>query len=159
MHRLTIALALAVAFPLAAQPSLRPGARIRVRTTADTLAATPAEWRVGTVVSSTARALILRPAPLADSVVVPMTEIRRIDLSLGQPSHRRTGAVIGGLLSGAAFVGLACAFSDGSCRVGDNVGGFLGYYAVGAVPGALVGGALGARHRGRERWEQVYGAR
>ena len=162
IRRLTITLALtlplAAAFPLGAQPPLRPGARVRVRRAADTAAATPAEWRIGTVVSSTREALVLRPAALADSVVVPMSEIRRIDISLGRPSHRTSGAVIGALLSGAAFVGLACAFSDGSCSIGGNVGGFLGYYAVGAVPGAFVGAALGARHPGRERWRQVVGA-
>lgn len=45
------------------------------------------------------------------------------------------GAVIGGLTTGAAFVGAACAFSDGSCSVSANVSGFMVYYAVGAVPG------------------------
>jgi hypothetical protein len=162
VRRLTIALAATVALPLGAQPPLRPGARVRVGMTVDSLAATPAAsggWWVGTVVSTSTRDLVLRPTPLADSVVLSMAEIRRIDLSRGRPSRRWSGAVIGGLLSGGAFAAAACAFSDGSCSVSDNVGGFLGYYAVGAVPGVLVGGALGSRLRGRERWEQVYGAR
>ena len=161
MRHLTIALAFVVALPLAAQPPLRPGARIRVRTTADSSAAPTSSigWRVGNVVSSTPQDLILRPSPLAEAITLPMTQIQRIDVSLGRPSHRRGGAVLGGLLSGGAFVGLACAFSDGSCKVSDNVGGFLAYYAVGAIPGVLVGGAIGSRLRGPERWKRVYGGR
>ena len=30
------------------------------------------------------------------------------------------------------------------------------YYAVGAVPGAIAGGAIGARRHGAERWQQVW---
>jgi hypothetical protein len=34
--------------------------------------------------------------------------------------------------------------------------GFLAYFAVGAVPGAFVGGARAARQQGPERWQQVW---
>jgi hypothetical protein len=101
-------------------------------------------------------ALVLMPAPLSEPVVLPTGEVLRVDISRGRPNHRRRGATIGGLVSGSAFVALSCWFSDGSCRVGDNVGGFLADFAVGAVPGAFVGGALGARQHEPERWQQVW---
>lgn len=63
--------------------------------------------------------------------------------------------LIGGLVSGAAFVGLICAFSDGSCAIGNEVGGFALYYATGAIPGVLVGGSIGSRMCGHEHWEPI----
>ena len=156
------------AAPLAAQPSLPRGTRVRVHA-ADTLlgpavAGAPGDWRVGTVVASTPATLVFAPAPPASSgpsvapIALSLADVRSIDVSLGRPDRRWTGAAIGGALSGAAFVALACAFSDGSCSVGDNVGGFVLYYATGAVPGAIVGGVVGGRHHGPERWRQVWSA-
>lgn len=145
--------------PMAAQPSVTAGARVRVLVS-DTVAAPEAtsrpRWTVGTVVSSTSSVLVLRTTPSGPQQNVSFAELRRIEVSRGRSNHRWIGATIGGLISGGAFVAAACAFSDGSCSVSDNVGGFLGYYAVGAIPGAIVGGAIGSRHYGRERWRQIW---
>ena len=157
---LTAALLVLLTPPMTAQPPLRQGTRVRVFTSSDSLAprgnAVSRAWIAGTVVSSTPEALVLRPAPLSEPVAVPTRNVLQVDISRGRPNHRWRGATIGGLLSGGAFVALACWFSDGSCNVGDNVGGFLGYFAVGAIPGAFVGGARGARQQGPERWQQVW---
>jgi hypothetical protein len=157
---LTAGLSALLAAPIAAQPPLTQGTRVRVFARADSLTrpagAVSRGWIAGTVVSSTPEALVLSPAPLSEPVVLPTQDVLRIDVSRGRPNHKWRGATIGGLLSGSAFVALSCWFSDGSCNVGENVGGFLAYFAVGAVPGAVVGGARGARQQGPERWQQVW---
>jgi hypothetical protein len=151
----------AAAPPLAAQPPLAPGARVRVFA-ADSLLANPPRaargWRLGTVAAVTPRTLLLETAAPASRISLELAEVTRVDVSRGRGNRRWAGAVTGGLLTGGAFVGLACAFGNGSCRPGDDVGGFLVYYAVGAIPGALAGGALGARMRGAERWRRVWPA-
>jgi len=144
---------------IAAQPSLPQGTRVRVFTTG-----TPAradepgnhEAHVGTLVASTPTNIVIDTGSLTHRVTIAVGDVRRIDVSRGASDRRWSGAVIGGLISGGAFVALACAFSDGSCKIGNNVGGFVAYYAVGAIPGALVGGAIGSRQRGPERWERVW---
>ena len=82
-----------------------------------------------------------------------LTTVRQIDISRGRSDHRVLGGIIGGAISGGAFVAAACAFSDGSCDIGKHVGGFIAYYAVGAIPGVLIGRSIGSRHHGAERWE------
>ncbi len=140
-----------------AQPPMTPGTRVRISVAppSATEALQPA-WRVGRFVSSTPTTFVIDTGNVQEPLGVAIGSIRQIDVSRGRPSRKWTGAVVGGLVSGGAFVALACAFSNGSCNVGDNVGGFLAYYAAGAIPGAIVGGAIGARHYGAERWQQVW---
>ena len=139
-----------------AQPSITPGARVRISVAPPVAvdAMQPA-WRVGRFVSRTATTFVIDTG-VQQPIGIGIGAIRRIDVSRGRPNRKWTGAVLGGLVSGGAFVALACGFSNGSCNVGDNVGGFIAYYAVGASPGALVGGAIGARHYGAERWQQIW---
>ena len=153
------ALFIGLAFPLAAQPTLPVGTRVRVLTR-DTLQGPSRNasrvWQVGSVASSTPFTVALDLAPSEAPRTRSLADVTRIEVSRGWSTRRRSGMVVGGLVSGAAFVSLACAFSNGSCRVGDQVGGFLLYYATGAIPGVLVGGAIGSHLRGGERWEQVW---
>ncbi|MHB1223949.1 MAG: hypothetical protein ACYC2G_07890 [Gemmatimonadaceae bacterium] len=147
--------------PVGAQPVLPAGTRVRVFT--DPLAVFPGMPErgqlTGTVVFSDPSELRLDTEPPPRRIELPVAGLRRIDVSRGRPNRRLSGGMIGGLVSGAVFVGAVCAFSDGSCDVGENVGGFLAYYAVGAVPGVLIGARIGARRRGPERWETVWTAR
>lgn len=140
-----------------AQPAMTPGTRVRISITPPSAAeARQPAWRAGRFVSSTPTTLVIDTGNVHEPLGVAIGSIRQIDVSRGRPSRKWTGAVVGGLVSGGAFVALACAFSNGSCNVGDNISGFLAYYAVGAIPGAIVGGAIGARHHGAERWRQIW---
>lgn len=153
------ALLLLVSVSITAQPSLPQGTRVRVFT-----AGTPAradepgnnEAHVRTLAASTPGNIVIDTGSSTHRVTIAVGDVRRIDVSRGASDRKWSGAVIGGLISGGAFVALACAFSNGSCKIGNNVGGFVAYYAVGAIPGALVGGAIGSRQRGPERWERVW---
>lgn len=152
------ALAILIVVPgsiVRAQPPMAPGTRVRV-SVAPPGAAEQAPWRVGRFLSRTPTTFVVDTGNAREPIGIAIGTIRQIDVSRGRPSRRWTGAVIGGLVSGGAFVALACAFSNGSCNVGDNVGGFLAYYGAGAIPGAIVGGAIGSRHHGAERWRQVW---
>jgi len=149
-----------LASPAAAQPVFSPGTRVRVLV-ADSAANHARDatqgWVIGSVVSSPPPALLLDAK--TGRVSYTVGELRQIDVTRGRANKRWMGATIGGLLSGAAFTGAVCGFSSGSCNIGANVGGFLVYYATGAIPGVIVGGAMGARHVGEERWEQAWPAR
>jgi hypothetical protein len=136
---------------------MTPGTRVRI-SIAPPSAAEPLHpaWRVGRFVSSTPTTLVIDTGNVQEPMGVAIGSIRQVDVSRGRPNRKWTGAAVGGLVSGGAFVALACAFSNGSCNVGDNIGGFLAYYAAGAIPGAIVGGAIGARHYGAERWQQIW---
>lgn len=125
---------------LAGQPPLAEGARVRL--TVLPPATSPV---IGVIRRDQAPWLGVAPSAL-----------QRIDVSAGYRTHKWSGAAIGGVLTSVAFVQLACALSNGSCDPGQDVGGFLAYAAVGAIPGALVGGAIGSRLRGTERWRVVW---
>lgn len=137
----------------AAQP-LAIGGRVRMQ--AIDSAGVGARVVAGTVLALPPGYVTLQPHIGQSSIDIPLGSIRQVDVSRGFGNHRRGGMLVGGLISGTAFVGLACAFSNGSCSIGDNVGGFAAYYAVGAIHGAIVGGMIGARRRGAERWETVW---
>lgn len=156
---LALSLALSVARSLAAQLPFDQGTRVRVFA-ADSLLGNPAGsrrgWRAGTVALVSSGMLVLDTPPPAGRVIVSLGDIWRIDVSRGRPTHRWLGATIGGAITGSAFVALACAFSDGSCRIGNQLPGFLAYLAVGATPGAIAGGMIGGRWYGAERWTPVW---
>ncbi len=151
--------AVLLASTVGAQPVMEAGTRVRVwlPDTAPTAASRNLPWsRVGHVESMDARTIVLRiDGGTTDRL--SLTNLVQLDSSAGQSTHRMSGAIVGGLLSGAAFVGMVCGFSDGSCAVnGGNVGGFLGYYAIGAIPGVFIGRAVGGRMRGDDRWIVVW---
>lgn len=157
MRRVTLLLLpLFISLPLRAQPTLDPGTRVRIYS-ADSIAASALrQARIGRVSRSTPSALSLIPDQSALEVSVPSQSLVRIDVSAGRGTHAVAGGVIGGLITGGGFVALACAFANGSCRISNQVGGFLAYYAVGAIPGAVVGAVLGSRMQGPERWRTIW---
>ena len=59
--------------------------------------------RVATVVGYRGDTLVLRPEGTRDSVGVPLTDVTRLDVSLGRQTHVRKGLLVG-LLGGAAVV-------------------------------------------------------
>ena len=142
-----------------AQPLLTRGTRVRVSIAdgspeaARTARPTPLTGVVSSM-DATALMLVLGEGPERR---VPLGALLRIDVSAGRSTRRTAGAIIGGLVSGAVFVGAACGFSDGSCGVNSsNVGGFLAYYAVGAIPGVFIGRSIGGRMQGEERWRELW---
>ncbi len=140
---------LAASTVLGAQPSPPTGTRVRLITGAGVTA-------VGTLVSMDSSAIVTRDddAHLDTTATASLTCLQ---VSEGRASRATVGAVVGGLLSGGAFVGMVCGMSSGSCAVnGGNVGGFLGYYAVGAIPGVFIGRAIGGRMRGEESWSEIW---
>lgn len=149
------ALVLLLSHPLSAQPALDRGSRVRVYS-ADPAAAALRQALIGRVVRSMPDSLSLVTDPPAREVSLPSQSLSRIDVSVGRATHALAGGVIGGLVTGGGFVALACAFSSGSCRVGNQVGGFIGYYAVGAIPGVVVGAMVGSRMQGPERWRTIW---
>jgi hypothetical protein len=140
----------AQALPAQAQPAVSPGTRIRL---ALPDSASPV---IATMVSGDANSLTVTDAA-RQSRRIPLAELLRVEVSEGRSTHRRAGATVGGLLGGALFATMACGFSDGSCAVsGSTVGGFLVYYAIGAIPGAMYGASVGSRRLGDEQWREVW---
>jgi hypothetical protein len=136
-----------------AQALIAVGTEVRVTTTAgDCAAPTPC---IGRWATSTPDSTVLDEVRARGRVALARATVTRLEV--GERSRQRwTGALIGGALTAAAFVSLACSLSNGSCDVNSgNVGGFVGYVAVGALPGALIGGAIGQRIRGDVVWRQV----
>lgn len=161
MNATTAAVALIaqmLAAVLPAQPVVATGTRVRLWLPDSVVPAQVADvagLRIGSVAAMDSATLVLRAGTATHRV--PLASLARLDVSEGRPSHRTAGAVIGGLVSGALFVGAACGFSDGSCDVNSgNVGGFLAYYAIGALPGVFIGRAVGGRMHGEERWREVW---
>jgi hypothetical protein len=155
-------LALAIAVVLGAQPVIPAGTRVRVWAP-DTILGNPAAsatgWRIGIVAASSPEHLSLRPDGERAAANLPWVALVRVESSLGATSRWRAGALIGGVITGAGFVSLACAMSSGSCAVsGDNAGGFVLYFLTGAIPGALVGAGIGSRFRDDERWDPLWTA-
>lgn len=157
MRRVMLALAaLLSSFPVYAQPTLNPGVRVRVYRSDSAVSSALREALTGRVSRSTPNTLLLVADPSGLEVSISPRSLLRIDLSAGRGTHAVAGGVIGGLISGGGFVALACAFSNGSCRIGNRLGGFLAYYAVGAIPGAVVGVAVGSRMHTPERWRTIW---
>ncbi len=148
-----------LATSVGAQPVMATGTRVRAwfpDTAVPRLSRDRLVSQTGGVESMDARAIVLR-VDGGTTHRVSLATLVQLDSSAGRSTHRLSGAIVGGLLSGAAFVGMVCGFSSGSCAVdGGNVGGFLGYYAVGAIPGIFFGRAVGGRMQGAERWRIVW---
>lgn len=151
-----ICLVLCISLPLRAQPALDPGTRVRVYSVDSAVAVALRQALIGRVVRSRPDTLSLLPDASGLEVRLASHSLERIDVSAGRPTHAIGGGIVGGLISGGAFVALACAFSNGSCRIGHQVGGFLAYYATGAIPGAVVGAVVGSRTHGPERWRTIW---
>lgn len=118
----------------AAESTLAPGARLRVRQGDQSI--------IGTLVSLDSAGLVIA-TDKSDTVTAPRASITTVDISTGTKSHAGKGALIGlgvGAVTGVV-VGLAASGSDN--------GGFLdfssGEWAVGVgLTGAVFGTGLGA---------------
>lgn len=146
------------ALPCAAQPNAPDGARVRVfvaPTTEGGNAASALQTYIG-VLKSRGPGVVVVDTGSAQSMSIALSSVRQIDVSRGRPNRRLIGSVIGGVITGGVFVAAACAFSDGSCTIRGHVGGFIAYYAVGAIPGVLIGASIGSRRQGPERWEEAW---
>ena len=157
MRRISVAAtaALLLASALSAQPDIAPGTRVRVTVRANVLPG-GAGQRIGTVTSTSGDAFLVRVERSTDTLRLSYADLTRVEVSLGRKTRKLRGAIIGGLLTGSAFVSMACAFSNGSCDISKDVGGFLAYYAVGAIPGVIIGTAIGSRLHGPEQWRSVW---
>jgi surface antigen len=163
MRRIVMVIAcaiLGVASGANAQPLLDRGTRVRVSIGGglpETGGRPQATQSLSGLVASMDTAAIVVALGSGMERHVPLQSLLRIEVSAGHGSRRTAGTIVGGLVSGALFVGAACGFSDGSCGVSSsNVGGFLAYYAVGALPGVFIGRAIGARMQGEERWRELW---
>jgi len=120
--------------------------------------------RVATVVGYRGDTLVLRPEGTRDSVGVPLTDVTRLDVSLGRQTHVRKGLLVG-LLGGAAVGAVAAyaAYDEHPCEANQLI--CLGPMysrgqetllggALGGLLGAAVGGVAGAIWR-TERWERA----
>ena len=167
------ALALAALLPgaLAAQerPTLEPGTRVRVSTTAPPPghALRPAEWVVGTVRESNATQLVLKVAGEGEqsAYTIPWDAVQQLEISRGmadqkEAAHRNVGHItIPALLTGTGgglFYGLLRGEEnhDGGSALGPStvVTTLIGV-GVGGLTG-VIASAISSKH-GAERWEPV----
>ena len=147
------ALLLAPLADLAAQetPSLAPGARVRVTTsTLNRITWSQNEMiKEGTLVTLYADTLMLRAKGKSAPLAIPLAHVTRLDVSRGGASRLESvskGALIGLFACGA----LAALFVY---KLTEGQGIFYGFL-MGSVPGAAIGGGIGALMPG-ERWERV----
>lgn len=143
-------LAFAPASAVAQDPALAPGARVRI-------ALEQADTRpmIGRLIAVTRDTLLVRTAA-ADSIAVPLSEVRRLDVSTGRYRPILKGMGLGFLIGAAtgALIGAAD---------GDDDAGFIAFSAgekaaLGAVLfgglGTVAGGLVGAASP-TDRWTQV----
>jgi hypothetical protein len=146
--------------PAAPTPSvlaLDDGARIRV--SSPVLGREP---RIGHFIAVRGDTLFMWRDVTLDSLTVPLSSVRRLEVSAWHGSHTKTGAIVGAVLG--AGVGALMA-KPTSCTGGGSSGcsGYAGRAARGQTFGALaLGGALGGgigalvgRAFSREKWAPV----
>ena len=127
---------------------LPPGTRIRVTAPRSSL-----DPYVGSLVRFSNESVTLDVEAGMPALTVPLTRVRRIEVSEGERSKVVTGAAIGfGLGATASLLFLAgfCSSSDTICG-GDE---WLTAFAVIALPPTLVGAGIGLLIR-TERWREV----
>jgi|GEM_PF-4732418 len=151
-HLPLIIACLAVLAPAAldAQPTVRPGARVRLLVpSADTL-------MYGTVVALDSASLLLAPTPDSESLRVPLAALERLEVSRGRKPSTLLGAAVGAVVGAGAGLGAAllltdpedCEFVCGAVQVGSAV--------IGGTLGVGWGAVIGLQTpRGPERWRPV----
>lgn len=153
LRRLPLIIACLAAFApaaLHAQPTVRPGARVRVLTvSADTL-------MYGTVVGLDSASLLLAPTPDSESLRVPLAGLERLEVSRGRKPSTLLGAAVGAVVGAGTGLGVAlllaepddCEFVCGAVQVGSAV--------IGGTLGLGWGAVIGLQTpRGPERWRPV----
>ncbi len=129
--------------------ALLPGTRVRV--------SHPGEGtRTGTVVALTPDTLEVRLAGHAEASHVPLSQVTRLDVSLGKQRHLIRAAGIGFIVGGV--IGAVAGAADGSSCTGEFLcpgaggGAVLGGVFVGSLGGivGLIAGVVPS-----ERWERV----
>ena len=152
MRGVTFSLAVSLLVPLTnlstqQLPPLEPGQRLRV--TAPTLLPHRTEGMLESI-NETELTMDAGAAPL----VIPVSDVIRIDRHSGHRRYWLHGMVVGGSIG--AIIGVAklqlgaCLFCPGCECMSDPIGEAI----VGAVPGALVGALVGWIIR-TDRWEEV----
>ncbi len=111
----------------------------------------------GTVDAIDADSIVLRAEQDQSRVAILLPSIARLGVVRGQKSHWVTGAVIGGVVLGAATAGAVVAVCDPwggrpTCDV--TTGQMVAGIAAGAVVGAAIGAGLGSLSKS-DRWEDV----
>jgi hypothetical protein len=140
------------ALPAGAQLSaITPGDRVRATLQGSTQAM---EY---TVVALRNDTLHVRQPASAEDQLLPLSSVQRLEVYRGREPRSSTLArrVGYGAAIGAVAGGLLLAATDDDEFFSDSPG---GAFLIGALPGAAVGGAVGALTglgRGRERWEPV----
>lgn len=123
-----------------------PSAGDRVRVTRSEPAGAPL---VGTLVGLDAEAVVLRPFPDAAPVRVPVSEVKRFEVSGGRRPQSLQGALIGTAVG--TLPGLALTFGDYSSDVHGSGPDPLAVAAVGAAAGAVLGAVIGRAVKS-EQW-------
>ncbi len=111
----------------------------------------------GTVDAIDADSIVLRTGQDQSRVAILLPSIARLRVVRGQKSRWVTGAVIGGVVLGAATAGAVVAFCDPSGRspnCSPTTGQFVTATAAGAVVVAAIGAGLGSLSKS-DRWEDV----
>lgn len=128
-----------------AQDSIPPGTRVRL-----TAPAHFKSWKEG-LVQPDASIRVPR-GPRADSLLVPLADVTRLERFVGRSRSWPSGALYGGvlgLLGGAVLTGIACA--NDYCPSG---GGAVGVLGVSVVFGGWLGASIGAFFS-HDTWQEV----
>lgn len=150
------------------RPAVQPGERVRVvrgcvdgqpGASATGASACDASPLVGSLLALSPDSIALRADDA--TVVYPSSSVTRLEVSRGQTSHWKTGALIGFPVGALiVFSALNTGDSTNPCDPSSNqdaagMGFCVGVAALaGGVPGALLGGTIGWLIRS-ERWEPV----
>lgn len=152
MQRATLILCLPLLgclVPLTTAAQVRPGQRVRIRSTAvDSLV-------VGTLTTISADSLVVQTTDGTRSLGT--RTVQRIDVSQGMGHAGRQGAKIGALVGGLAgalggFASHQECSAEGSCFFDEPLPEILGAGVAGALAGAGAGFLIGLTQR-RERWQ------
>jgi hypothetical protein len=140
---LTVLLLAPLTDALAQEQPLQPGQRVRV-----TVGGLSTDKHEDTFRELRGDTLVL------DSVRYRLADLSRLDLYRGSKSNAGTGALMGGVLTGALGLLLGVAYAVGEDWEGIGVGGMLKVTVVFAAPGAAIGALIGSASK-TDKWEEV----